>query len=270
MSRSIKACYLSSITTSWSLALLSVLSSALVLVAGSWDRLVGSATLLLVLGAALLSAGLPGHLLHHIPALLPGGGETLPAAGAGALLLVNILGDGGELVLADLVRNLVTHLAGRVDITADLLGDVLTDLTIVSGTLALLDLPGLDLGHQRADSSLLVLAVLAGNLAAGLSGEHLTLDLGHLGTLQLGHLGALLLGEAATLPLGSLGALGPGGGVALLLVDSLALLLGNILALLSGNLSTLLLNNIPAHLRVVNLLADLSGHRLALLSVHGV
>ena len=48
MSRSIKAYYLSSITTSWSLTLLSVLSSALVLVAGSWDRLVGSATLLLV------------------------------------------------------------------------------------------------------------------------------------------------------------------------------------------------------------------------------
>merc|ERR1719210_1079035 len=142
MSRSIKPYYLSSITTSWSLTLLSVLSSALVLVAGSWDRLVGSATLLLVLGAALLSAGLPGHLLHHVPALLPGGGETLPGAGAGALLLVNILGDGRELVLADLVRNLVTHLAGRVDIIADLLGDILTDLTIVSGTLALLDLPG--------------------------------------------------------------------------------------------------------------------------------
>ena len=50
MSRSIKAYYLSSITTSWSLTLLSVLSSALVLVAGSWDRLVGSATLLLVPG----------------------------------------------------------------------------------------------------------------------------------------------------------------------------------------------------------------------------
>ena len=48
MSRSIKAYYLSSITTCWSLTLLSVLSSALVLVAGSWDRLVGSATLLLV------------------------------------------------------------------------------------------------------------------------------------------------------------------------------------------------------------------------------
>ena len=76
-----------------------------------------------LLGAALLSAGLPGHLLHHIPALLPGGGETLPGAGAGALLLVNILGDGGELVLADLVRNLVTHLARRVDITTHLEDD---------------------------------------------------------------------------------------------------------------------------------------------------
>ena len=70
-----------------------------------------------------MSAGLPGHLLHHIPALLPGGGETLPAAGAGALLLINILGDGGELVLADLIRNLVTHLARRVDIITHLEDD---------------------------------------------------------------------------------------------------------------------------------------------------
>ena len=73
-----------------------------------------------LLGVALLSGGVPGHLLHHVLALLPGGGETLPAAGAGALLLINILGDGGELVLADFIRNLVTHLARRVDIITHL------------------------------------------------------------------------------------------------------------------------------------------------------
>merc|ERR1719328_741572 len=117
-----------------------------------------------------------------------------PAAGAGALLLINILGDGGELVLADFIRNLVTHLARRVDIITHLLGDVLTDLSAVSGALSLSDLPGNSPGHQSTHSPLLVLTVLAGNL----------------GTLDVGDLSTLLLGEAAALSLGSLGALGPG------------------------------------------------------------
>ena len=73
-----------------------------------------------LLGVTLLSGGVPGHLLHHVLALLPGGGETLPAAGAGALLLINILGDGGELVLADFIRDVIAHLAGRVDIGTNL------------------------------------------------------------------------------------------------------------------------------------------------------
>ena len=35
-------------------------------------------------------------------------------------------------------------------------------------------------------------------------------------------------------------------------------------------MSTLLLNNIPAHLGVVDLLTDLSGHRFTLLGVHSL
>ena len=100
---------------------------------------------------------------------------------------INILGDGGELVLADLVRNLVTHLAGRVDIITHLegmlmsseieeggfnsylLGNVLTDLSVVSGALSLSDLPGNSPGHQGTHSPLLVLTVLGGNLGTRLS-----------------------------------------------------------------------------------------------------
>ena len=64
--------------------------------------------------------GLSGHLLHHVLALLPGGGKTLPGAGAGALLVIDVLGDGGELVLADFIRDVIAHLAGRVDIGTNL------------------------------------------------------------------------------------------------------------------------------------------------------
>ena len=44
---------------------------------------------------------------------LSAGYSTSPGTGAGALL---ILGDGGNLVLTDLIRNLVTHLARSVNI----------------------------------------------------------------------------------------------------------------------------------------------------------
>ena len=116
----------------------------------------------------------------------------------------------------------------------------------MSRALSLSDLPGNSPGHQSTHSPLLVLTVLAGNLGTSLSGEHLAVNLGHLGTLDVRDVSALLLGEAAALSLGSLGALGPGGGVTLLLVDSLTLLLGDIVALLSGLIATLLLGHIMA------------------------
>jgi len=73
------------------------------------------------LGMGLLALFL-GNLLHLILALLPGGGETLPGAGAGALLIINILGEGGKLVLPELIRKVITNLAWRVDIRTLLLG----------------------------------------------------------------------------------------------------------------------------------------------------
>ena len=71
-------------------------------------------------GVTLLLVALLGHLLHHILALLASDGAALPGRGAGALLVIHILGDGGGHVGADLVRDVIAHLAG--------LGDVVTNL----------------------------------------------------------------------------------------------------------------------------------------------
>ena len=76
--------------------------------------------LLHVLSVAPLLEGLPGHVLLDVLALLPGGGGALPAGGAGAVLLVNILGDGGGDIAADLVRDFIADLTGSRDILADL------------------------------------------------------------------------------------------------------------------------------------------------------
>ena len=84
--------------------------------------------------------------------------------------------------------------------------------------------------------------------------------------------------ELAALTLGDLLAVSPGDVLALFLLDSVALPLVDLLAVLPGNLAALLLGllgallgcDVTAHLRVVNLLTDLAGHRLADLGVDGV
>ena len=63
---------------------------------------------------------MPGHVLLDIGALLSGGGGALPASGAGAVLLVHILGDGGGDTAADLVRDLIADLTGCGDIDTNL------------------------------------------------------------------------------------------------------------------------------------------------------
>ena len=80
----------------------------------------GLGALLNVLSVASLIEGLPGHVLLDVLTLLPGGGGALPAGGAGAVLLVHILCDGGGDTAADLVRDLVTDLTGCGNIIADL------------------------------------------------------------------------------------------------------------------------------------------------------
>ena len=91
------------------------------LIPGTLDPGTGSRHWPWTLGMGLLALFL-GNLLHLILALLPGGGETLPGAGAGALLIINILGEGGKLVLPELIRKVITNLAWRVDIRTLLLG----------------------------------------------------------------------------------------------------------------------------------------------------
>ena len=76
--------------------------------------------LLHVLSVAPLLEGLPGHVLLHILTLLPGGGGALSAGGAGAVLLVNILGDGGGDIAANLFRDIVADFTWSRDIVADL------------------------------------------------------------------------------------------------------------------------------------------------------
>ena len=80
----------------------------------------GLGALLHVLSVASLLEGLPGHVLLDVLALLPGGGGALPAGGAGAVLLVHILGDGGGDTAAYLVRDLIADLTRSGDIVANL------------------------------------------------------------------------------------------------------------------------------------------------------
>ena len=76
--------------------------------------------LLHILSVAPLLEGLPGHVLLDVLALLPGGGGALPAGCTRAVLLVNILGDGGRDIAADLIRDIITDLTRSGDIVADL------------------------------------------------------------------------------------------------------------------------------------------------------
>ena len=71
-------------------------------------------------GVALLLVALLGHLLHNILALLPGDRAALPSSNIVTLLRVNILGDGGGHIGADLVRDVIAHLAGLGEFVADL------------------------------------------------------------------------------------------------------------------------------------------------------
>merc|ERR1719154_1017138 len=93
--------------------------------------------LLHVLCVAPLLEGLPGHVLLDVLALLPGGGRALSAGGAGAVLLVHILGDGGRDTAANLVRDLIADLTGSRDIVANLLGNLVALPAGDGGALAL-------------------------------------------------------------------------------------------------------------------------------------
>ena len=80
----------------------------------------GLGALLHIFSVTPLLEGLPGHVLLDVLALLPGGGGALPAGGAGAVLLVNILGDGGGDATANLVRDIIADFTWGGDVIADL------------------------------------------------------------------------------------------------------------------------------------------------------
>merc|ERR1719312_2020067 len=126
----------------------------------------GLGAVLHVLSVAPLLECLPGHVLLDVLALLPGGGGALPASGAGAVLLVHVLGDGGGNIAANLVRDFIANLAGSGDIITNLLGDLVALPAGDGGALALRHLLGLDPGHQGADTPRLLLAVPDWNLLA--------------------------------------------------------------------------------------------------------
>ena len=67
-----------------------------------------------------LSAGLLGHPLHHVAALLPGDGAALLSGDVLTLLLIDIPSPCHGLVLANLVGNLLALLARLLDVIADL------------------------------------------------------------------------------------------------------------------------------------------------------
>merc|ERR1719312_824332 len=238
----------------------------------------GLGALLHILSVASLLECLPGHVLLHILTLLPGGGGALSAGGAGAVLLVNILCDGGRDITTDLLRDIIADFTRSRDIFTDLFGDLVALPAVDGGALALVDLLGLDPGHQGADTPGLLLAVPDGNLLAGLAVKLLAVDLRHLDASHLGDVGALLAGELTALMLRDSLAVSLRHVLAFLLLNSLALPLVDIITDLLGDLATLLLGllgallgcDVTANLLVVNLLAHLSGHRVTHLCVHGV
>merc|ERR1719275_429991 len=123
----------------------------------------GLGALLHVLSVTPLLEGLPGHVLLDVLTLLPGGGGALSAGGAGAVLLVHILGDGGGDTAANLVRDLIADLTWGGDIIANLLWNLVALPAGDGRALALRDLLGLDPGHQGADTPGLLLAVPDGS-----------------------------------------------------------------------------------------------------------
>merc|ERR1719489_114676 len=238
----------------------------------------GLGALLHIFSVASLLEGLPGHVLLDVLALLPGGGGALPAGGAGAVLLVHILSDGGGDTAADLVRDLIADLTWGGNIIANLLGNLVTLPAGDSRALTLGDLLGLDPGHQGANTPGLLLAVPDGNLLAGLAVELLAVDLRHLDASHLRDIRALLARKAVALTLGDGLTVSLGDVLAFFSLHSLALPLIDILTLLNRDLATLLLGllrallggDVTADLRVVNLLAHLAGHRVADLGVDSV
>jgi len=143
--------------------------------------------------------GLPGHLLHHVTALLPGHGDTLPASSVRTFLLVHVLCHRGKSVLTDILSLVAANLARCGHSITNLFSDWFADLVGDSRTLLFSHLLGLNPGHYCTDTETSRTAVLDWDLGTLLPVEHLAVHLGHLATLQLRGISTFLSGEGATL-----------------------------------------------------------------------
>merc|ERR1712099_105341 len=95
------------------------------------------ATLLGVLSFTFSLISLSWNLLNNIGALLSCCRGTLPGTNIGALLIINILGHRGRDIVANLLRNIIANLTRLIDIIANLLGDWLTDISLMSRALTI-------------------------------------------------------------------------------------------------------------------------------------
>merc|ERR1719481_1622959 len=77
------------------------------------------------------------NLLHHIIALLSRGWSTFSCPDIGALLVIHVLGHRNGHIVTNLFRNIIAHLTRFIDIIAHLLGDWLTNISLVGGTLTI-------------------------------------------------------------------------------------------------------------------------------------
>merc|ERR1712025_1067615 len=215
-----------------------------------------------VLCFAFLLVGLPGHLLHHVGALLPGHGDTLLASSIGTFLLVNVFGHGGGSVLTDLLGSVAAHLARSVHVIANLSGYWAALLVIHNRTLLLVDLLGAYTWNQSTDTERSWLAVLDRNLLTMLTIQHLAVNLGNLTALEFRNVSALLSRERATLSGSSFRALSSW--------NILALFLGHVAAFFLWDVAALLGRNLSALFRVVDLLTDLLVDGITLLGIDSV
>merc|ERR1719167_2114762 len=119
----------------------------------------GLATLLGVFSLALCFISLPWNLLNNICTLLSGGRSTLPCTNIGALFIVHILGHSCRNIVANLLRDIIAHLARLVHIIAYLFGNWLANVLLVCGALTVRDFLGVDLRDKGAGTSCLLLAV---------------------------------------------------------------------------------------------------------------
>jgi len=231
--------------------------------------------LLHVLCGTLSLVCLSGHLLHHWMALLSRGWKTFPDGGAGAVLIVLVPGDWRLLVLALLLRDIITDLNLGSNITTNRSGGWFTSRLTCDGTFLHGYFLGSDARDQDTTSSWLLPAVFDGNWRTMLSFGVVAFNLGNLVTIDVGNIEAVLLGDWTTLSLVFLLAVGSWDISALLLLDSVTNLLGDITTVLFGNLATFLLRNLAAFLLwnivallfVSNLLANLLVDSVALLTI---